>query len=92
MITYLTYNHRYKNIYQNIFFTFYVLFIDFSKAFDMIPYFVLLYILNKSGIHGRTLHVLRDRPIYSQMKACVRKKHRLTEFSNCIIETRQVVC
>ena len=66
---------------------YYVLFIDFSKAFDMIPHSLLWYKLIKSGIHGRTLNVLRD--MYSKMKACVKTKQGLTEFFNCTIGTRQ---
>ena len=66
---------------------YYVLFIDFSKAFVMIPHSLLWYKLIKSGIHGRTLNVLRD--MYSKMKACVKTKQGLTEFFNCTIGTRQ---
>ena len=66
---------------------YHVLFIDFSKAFDMIPHSLLWYKLIKSGIHGRTLNVLRD--MYSKMKACVKTKQGLTEFLNCNIGTRQ---
>ena len=58
-----------------------------QKLFDTIPHSLLLYKLIKSGIHGRTLNVLRD--MYSKMKACVKTKQGLTEFFNCTIGTRQ---
>ena len=53
----------------------------------MIPHSLLWHKLIRSGIHGRTLNVLRD--IYSKMKACATTKQGLTELFNCTIVTRQ---
>ena len=49
---------------------YYVLFIDFSKAFDTIPHALLWYKMQRCGIHGKILVLLRN--MYSQLKSCVR--------------------
>ena len=65
----------------------YVLFIDFSKAFDTIPHALLWYKMQRCGIHGKILVLLRN--MYSQLKSCVRTEAGLTEYFNCTIGTRQ---
>ena len=62
---------------------YYVLFVDFSKAFDTIPHFLLWFKLLNSGIGGKGLSM------YSQLKSCVRTPEGLTEFFECKIGTRQ---
>lgn len=66
---------------------YYALFVDFSKAFDSIPHFLLWYKLINSGVHGKTINVLRD--MYSKLKSCVRTPEGLTEYFKCNVGTRQ---
>ena len=65
----------------------YVIFIDFSKAFDRVNHNMLWHRLISYGIHGNALKVLRS--MYSQSKSCIRCKEGLTEYFNCDIGTRQ---
>ena len=60
---------------------FYVLFIDFTKAVDTIPYNLLWYKLIKSGVHGKLLKVLDS--IYADLKSCARTHSGLTEYFQC---------
>ncbi len=66
---------------------FYVSFVDFSRAFDSIPYCHLWYQLITEGIHGNILKVLIS--MYSNLKSCVKTQNGLTEFFRCLIGTRQ---
>ena len=66
---------------------FYVLFIDFTKAFDTIPHNLLWYKLIKSGVHGKLLKVLNS--MYSNLKSYVRTHSGLTEYFQCTVGTRQ---
>lgn len=66
---------------------FYVLFIDFSKAFDSIPHSLLWFKLIQEGVHGKMLKLLRN--MYGNLKSCVRTDQGLTEFFDCTVGTRQ---
>ena len=66
---------------------YYVLFVDFQKAFDSIPHHHMLYTLINNGIHGDILHILRS--MYSKLKSCVRMDNGLTDYFDCTIGTRQ---
>ena len=66
---------------------YYVLFIDFSKAFDTITHALLWYKMQRCGIHGKILVLLRN--MYSQLKSCVRTEYGLTDCFKCTIGTRQ---
>ena len=44
----------------------YILFVDFSSAFDCLPHFLLWFKLIKSGVHGNILKVLRS--MYDNLK------------------------
>lgn len=66
---------------------FYVVFVDFSKAFDTVPHSLLFYQLMKKGVHGKVLNVLRS--MYSSLESCVRTPGGITEFFKCSIGTRQ---
>ena len=65
----------------------YMLFIDFSKAFDRVQHKFLWYRMITYGLHGNVLRVLRS--MYSQLKSCVRTPQGLTEFFECKMGTRQ---
>jgi len=60
-----------------------VAFIDFSRAFDSVPYSVLWYRLLQNGIHGKILTVFRS--MYSQLKSCVKTLNGLTYFFLCTV-------
>ena len=60
---------------------FYVAFVDFQKAFDLINRNILWHILRKSGINGKLYWALRS--IYDSVMACVRVKGTLTNYFNC---------
>jgi hypothetical protein len=66
---------------------FYVVYVDFSKAFDTVPHALMFYQLISKGVHGKVLKVLRS--MYGSLKSCVRTKHGLTDFFNCSKGTRQ---
>ena len=66
---------------------FYVLYVDFSKAFDTIPHALLFYQLMSKGVHGKVLKVLRS--MYSSLHSCVRTPTGLTDFFKCERGTRQ---
>ena len=55
---------------------FYVHFLDFSKAFDTMPYSLLWYKLIKSGVHGKLLTVLNC--MYANLKSSVRTHSGVT--------------
>ena len=65
----------------------YVIFVDFSKAFDAIPHLLLWFKLINIGIHGRVLKVLRS--MYLALKSCVRTPEGITNFFECKTGTRQ---
>ena len=65
----------------------YVLFVDFSKAFDSIPHALLWYKMIKSDVHGKVLNVLYS--MYEQLKSCVRTPEGLSEYFDCEVGTRQ---
>lgn len=67
--------------------SFYVLFVDLSKAFDTIPHTLLFYQLMSKGVHGKVLQVLRS--MYSSLQSCVRTPEGLTYFFKCERGTRQ---
>lgn len=68
---------------------FYVLFVDFSKAFDRIPHSLLWHRMIKIGVHGQILKVVRS--MYSKLKSCVRidNNNNLTDWFECNTGTRQ---
>ena len=66
---------------------FYVLYVDFHKAFDSIDHEVLFKVLSKRGIGGKVLRILRS--MYSNLKACLRVGNKITEAFTCNIVTRQ---
>lgn len=62
---------------------FYVIFVDFSKAFDSVQHNHLWVSLLNNRIHGKILNIIRS--MYSQIKSRVKTKHGLTEaFTNYI--------
>ena len=63
------------------------MFVDFSKAFDTVNRYYLIYTLIKQGMHGKMLKLVRD--IYSKVKATVRTKDGLTKLLDCILGVRQ---
>lgn len=66
---------------------FYVLYVDFSKAFDTIPHALLFYQLMSKGVHGKILKVLRS--MYGSLQSSVRTPNGLTDFFKCERGTRQ---
>ena len=67
---------------------YYVIFVDFHKAFDGIPHLQLIYTLIKNGIHGNVLHVLRS--LYQNLKSSIRMGNQgITDFFSCTAGTRQ---
>ncbi len=66
---------------------YYMIFIDFQKAFDSVPHNLLLYTLLKHGIHGRIFTVIKS--LYSKLKSSIRVKEGVTECFDCTIGTRQ---
>ena len=66
---------------------FYVLFIDFTKAFDTIPHNLLWYKLIKSGARGKLLKV--SSFMYANLKSCVKTHSGLAEYFQCTVGTRQ---
>ena len=67
---------------------FYVMYVDFSKAFDRIPHKMLWFQMFKRGIHGKIMDVLRS--MYGQLKSCIRLENNcVTEYFDCCVGTRQ---
>jgi hypothetical protein len=66
---------------------FYVLYVDFSKAFDSIPHSHLWYCLLSKGIHGNVIQVIRS--MYANLKSCIKLPSGITEYFNCTVGTRQ---
>ena len=65
----------------------YVIFVDFSKAFDTIPHCLLWFKLINNGIHGDTLRFLRN--MYMHLQSCVCTGEGLTKCFTCKIGVRQ---
>lgn len=66
---------------------FYVIFVDFSKAFDSVSHSHLMYVLIQNGIHGSILKTIRD--MYDKLKSCVKMQDGRTDYFECKIGTRQ---
>ena len=66
---------------------FYVLYVDFLKAFDSINHLDLFNCLKRKGLHGNILRILVS--MYSEMKCHLRINDKLTESFNCNIGSRQ---
>ena len=66
---------------------FYVVFVDFARAFDSVPHSNLWYHLLKSGIHGKIISVLQS--MYCQMRSCVKLFDGITDYFPCTVGTRQ---
>ena len=67
---------------------FYCLFVDFSKAFDMIDHNILINSLIKRGFHGKMLELLID--MYSNLCSSVKiDNQKCTSHFKCNIETRK---
>jgi hypothetical protein len=68
---------------------FYIVFVDFSKAFDSVPHLHLFYSLMQENLHGKIVCVLRD--MYSKLRSCVQSSEgSISELFTCITGTRQV--
>jgi len=66
----------------------YILYIDFSKAFDCIQHDILWYVLLNSGVHGPFINVIRN--MYSKLSSCVKTAmDGLSSFFKCKLGTRQ---
>ena len=66
---------------------FYCTFNDFAKAFDSICHDKLWDCLQRNGIKGNFLNVLKS--MYGNLKYCVRIGNRLTPLFDCTVATRQ---
>ena len=66
---------------------FYIIFVDFSKAFDTVVHTHLWHCLMKNGIHGKFLCILRS--MYANIRSNVKTDNGLTETFKCFIGTRQ---
>lgn len=66
---------------------FYIVYADFSKAFDTIPHVLLFYQLMVKGVHGNVLNVLRS--MYASLESCVRTADGITDYFKCSVGTRQ---
>ena len=75
---------------------FYCLYVDFRKAFDKINHFKLFKCLEKKGLHGNFLRILKA--MYSNLQSCVKvsnnnhsaaKSFAITDMFPCNIGTRQ---
>ena len=66
---------------------YYVLFVDFSEAFDKVSHKLLWYKILKYGLSGNILTVLRN--MYTQFKSCVSTPVGLTDYFSCGVGTRQ---
>ena len=66
---------------------FYVIFVDFAKAFDGLPHQHIIFRLMNIGIHGKCLKVLKS--MYKNLKSCVKMPKGLTDYFECTIGTRQ---
>ena len=66
---------------------FYCIYVDFRKAFDKINHNILFKSLQKKGIHGRFIHILKS--IYSDLNSCVKTNKGITNSFPCNIGTRQ---
>ena len=66
---------------------FYCLYVDFSKAFDKINHRIMFSALEKKGIHGNFLRVLKS--MYSCLTTCVKFSDGITDSFQCNIGTRQ---
>jgi hypothetical protein len=66
----------------------YILYVDFSKAFDCIQHDILWFILLKSGCHGNFMNIIRD--MYSKLSSCVKTSfNSLSNYFKCEVGTRQ---
>ena len=66
----------------------YILYVDFSKAFDCIQHDILWYVLLKNGCHGNFITVIRD--MYSKLTSCVKTSSTgLSNYFKCELGTRQ---
>ena len=60
---------------------------DFRKAFDKINHSKLFFSLEKKGVHGNFLRILRA--LYANLKSYIKVQNHITDFFPCNIGTRQ---
>ena len=65
----------------------YCVFVDYSKAFDLVNRSALWYKLINQGISGKILTVIQN--LYSSAKSCVRANDQLSDFFKCTAGVRQ---
>ena len=66
---------------------YYVLFVDFSKAFDKVSHKLFWYKILKYGLNGNILTVLKN--MHTQFKSCASTPVCLTDYFSRGVETRQ---
>ena len=66
---------------------FYVLYVEFKKAFDSLDHHKVFMLLNEKGIQGKFFTVLMS--MYSNLKAQVKINNKLTSSINCNIGLKQ---
>lgn len=66
---------------------FYVLFVDFSKAFDTVQRHKLLYVLSNYGLQGKLFNIIKS--MYCDVRCSVRIRSNITEYFSCHTGVRQ---
>ena len=65
----------------------YCIFVDLKKCFDSINRNIMWYKMNKLGIKGKLLRIVRD--MYNKVKSCVRNRNKISDFFEYGVGLRQ---
>ena len=68
---------------------FYVAYVDFSNAFDIVQHPILWNILLRAGVKGRMNRIVKS--MYTTIKACVRCGSSCTKYFDCLQGLKQVL-